>query len=265
VKQQEAKQKIQRQLDALKQLRVDDAGDGEFKHWLRNTELAIEYVFGKDTRHLKDLESISWSPMMFNMNNPGPAFRSAYLSGRDRAEGVLRSMLEEIDEYWGQFGTTSDSGGVDAISVIERICNRFHLVARQLRTRHGGRNTIEIEDEYDVQDLLHALLKIHFDDVRPEQWTPGYAGKSARVDFHLKAEEIVVEVKKTRKGLDEKEIGDQLIVDIARYQRSPYVGKLLCFIYDPEMRIGNPPSLEADLSGKHENIDVVVLVAPKGT
>jgi REase_DpnII-MboI len=265
MEQEEAKQKIQRQLDALRHLRVADASDGEFKHWKRNTELAIEYVFGRDTRHLNDLASISWTPMIYNAGNPDPAWQSAFRSARGRAEGVLRSMIEEVEEYWGQFGTAAGAGGADAIAVIERICNRFHLVARQLRSRHANRATLEVEDEYDVQDLLHALLKIHFDDVRPEQWTPGYAGKSARVDFHLKSQEIIVEVKKTRKGLDEKEIGDQLIIDISRYQRCPDCKKLVCFVYDPEMRIGNPPSLETDLSQRHDKIDVVVLVAPKGT
>lgn len=33
MEQAEAKQKIQRQLDALRQLRVADASDGEFKRW----------------------------------------------------------------------------------------------------------------------------------------------------------------------------------------------------------------------------------------
>ena len=57
----------------------------------------------------------------------------------------------------------------------------------------------EIKDEYDVQDLLNALLRLNFDDVRPEEYTPSYAGSSTRVDFLLKKEKIVIEVKKTRK------------------------------------------------------------------
>jgi glucan phosphorylase len=62
---------------------------------------------------------------------------------------------------------------------------RFHLVARQLRERHNERSTLQIEDEYDVQDLLHALLKINFEDVRAEEVCPSYAGGSSRVDFLL--------------------------------------------------------------------------------
>ncbi len=60
----------------------------------------------------------------------------------------------------------------------------FHLVANQLKTRHSNRESLVISDEYDVQDLLHALLHIYFDDIRPEEWTPNYAGGSSRVDFY---------------------------------------------------------------------------------
>ena len=81
---------------------------------------------------------------------------------------------------------------------LRRILVRFHRIVVQLRKRHGNRPTLDVADEYDTQDLLHALLKVFFEDVRPEEWTPSYAGKSSRVDFLLMLEEIVIEVKKTR-------------------------------------------------------------------
>ena len=109
----------------------------------------------------------------------------------------------------------------DPLECIRLLCDRFHSVCRQLRSRHAGRATLDVQDEYDVQDLLHALLSIHFLDIRPEEWTPSYAGRSARMDFLLKQEQVVVETKKTRSGLGSREIGDQLIEDIARDQPHP--------------------------------------------
>jgi len=44
---------------------------------------------------------------------------------------------------------------------------------------------LEIRDEYDVQNLLHAILKLHFEDIRPEEWAPSYAASSKRMDFLL--------------------------------------------------------------------------------
>ncbi len=75
---------------------------------------------------------------------------------------------------------------IEVIKTVENLFNKFHKITRQLRKRHGGRDTLDVNDEYDVQDLLHALLHIYFNDIRPEEWTPSYAGGSRRVDFLLK-------------------------------------------------------------------------------
>jgi hypothetical protein len=147
--------------------------------------------------------------------------------------------------------------------LIENLCSRFHTISRQLRSRRENRSTIEIEDEYDVQDLLHALLRIHFEDVRTEEWTPSYAGGSARMDFLLKSEQIVIEAKKTRKGLAARELGEQLIIDIEKYSKHPDCKSLICFVYDPEGRIANPRGVEIDLhSRSDERITVIVYIKP---
>jgi len=111
---------------------------------------------------------------------------------------------------------------------------------------------------------MHGLLKLHFTDVRPEEVTPSYAGTSSRTDFLLKQEQVVIEVKKTRKNLGQKEIADQLIIDKERYRSHPDCKTLVCFVYDPEGRCDNPTALENDLSDAQGNPKVVVMVAPKG-
>ncbi len=148
--------------------------------------------------------------------------------------------------------------------LIDKICSRFHLVAKQLRDRYDERPTLDVADEYDVQNLLHSLLCIFFDDIRPEEWTPSYAGKTSRMDFLLKKESTVIEVKKTRSGLGTKEIGTQLIDDIARYKKHPDCKYLICFVYDPEGHIANPRGLESDLSCQEGELTVTVLIVPKG-
>lgn len=75
-----------------------------------------------------------------------------------------------------QFGKNKTRSIVDSVQCIIKLCERFHLFCRQLGDRYNNRSTIEVEDEYDVQDLFHALLKIYFDDIRKEEWTPSYAG-----------------------------------------------------------------------------------------
>jgi hypothetical protein len=53
-----------------------------------------------------------------------------------------------------------------ALDKVTRLCRRFDVVARQLSRRHGSRPPFEIKDEHDVQDLMHALLLVEFEDVR---------------------------------------------------------------------------------------------------
>jgi hypothetical protein len=87
--------------------------------------------------------------------------------------------------------------------------------------------------------------------------------EETRIDFLLKKEGIAIEAKKTRKGLGKKELGDQLITDIAHYQKHPDCNTLFCFVYDPEERISNPVGFENDLTGKQGKLSVKVLVVPK--
>ena len=85
-----ARSKIDRQLTELQTVRSGSTSSTEFKKWRRNTELAIEYVFGKDTRHLADFTGINWTPQMYSMSNPGPAFTDAYARGIQSAQAVLQ-------------------------------------------------------------------------------------------------------------------------------------------------------------------------------
>ncbi|MFI5330949.1 MAG: hypothetical protein ACHQ2F_07925 [Desulfobaccales bacterium] len=169
-------------------------------------------------------------------------------------------MIEELKDYpQEELSKSQEKSAVDRIS---RICQRFHLIARQLRSRHEDRPTLDVQDEYDVQDLFHSLLHIHFDDIRPEEVTPSYAGKSSMMDFLLKNEQIVVEINKTRKGLAAKELGTQLIEDIERYKVHPDCDVLICFVYDPEGIISNPRGIENDLRRAEGDLKVEVLIRP---
>ncbi len=143
---------------------------------------------------------------------------------------------------------------MEYLEPIERIFTRFCKVARQLTHRHDGRETLRITDEYDVQDLLRALLSLYYDDVRPEEPTPSHAGSSLRSDFLIPEIEAVIEVKKTRPTMTDKTLSEELIVDIEKYQAHPICKKIYCFVYDPDMILHNPAAIKNDLEKKHEGL-----------
>jgi len=157
----------------------------------------------------------------------------------------------------------STAARADAVGLLRKIGNRFHAVARQLRLRHDGRPTLEVEDEYDAQDVVHALLCLEFDEIRRESWQPGYASGSTHTYFVVPRDGIVIEVKKTRQGLGAKEISAQLDHDIAFYWTHPDCQTLFCFVYDPEARVGDPYGLERKLTREVENQRVEVFISPK--
>lgn len=137
----------------------------------------------------------------------------------------------------------------EALAIIENICIRFNLVQRNLQVRYNGRATLTITDEYDVQDLFESLLKLYFDDVRREEYTPSQGGKSNRFDILLRQDKVGLEIKMTRKGLiKESQVADQIILDIPRYKTHPNCSYLICFVYDPEAYLNNPKGLEADIN-----------------
>lgn len=176
----------------------------------------------------------------------------------------------------GQATSTQDDGQIaarlvpakpDSVDeVILVVIQGLRRAMHPLTYRRKGAEQLRFANEYDVQDLLHALLRPWVQDVRPEEYTPSYAGKSTRMDFLLPAHELVIETKCVRDRQHAKGVGDELILDIAHYAAHPTCKKLWCVVYDPEHLFMNPESLK-DLEGKHKKgnrgIDVRVFVIHK--
>ncbi len=151
----------------------------------------------------------------------------------------------------------------DPVALVKVVCGRFHAVVRQLRLRGEHRATLQVEDEVDAQDLLHALLRVQFNDIDTDEWTPSYSSGALRTTLLLDESRLAVIVKKTRPGLTAKDLTDQLRVDAARYRFHGRCTTLLCFMYDPDGRIGNPQGFETSLTSVNDSFTVDVLVAPK--
>ena len=167
---------------------------------------------------------------------------------------IIEKIIQNIKEYIEKdYIVLEEEHIINIENIFDLIFSNFHKVVKNLRNRHDNRNTIDVNDEYDVQDLLFAILQMFFKDIRKEEWTPSYAGNSSRVDFLLKEEKTVIEVKKTRSTMKDKDLGEQLIIDIAKYKSHPDCKTLICFVYDPEGRIVNPNGIIKDLEKNNEN------------
>jgi hypothetical protein len=133
-----------------------------------------------------------------------------------------------------------------------------------LTHRRKGSVSLSFSTEYDVQDLLHALLRPWVRDIRPEEFTPSYAGSSTRMDFLLPVQRLVIELKFVRDRGHASKIGDELTIDIAHYSKHPDCDRLWCVVYDQDHSLLNAEGLKRDLEGprttKDGTVNVQVLV-----
>lgn len=251
---------INKQISQISDLKNQKSFSPEFKAWKRKTASLLEIVFGESSRQLKDFEDIHYHLSFMTDSTPDWEFEKRYQDGLDEASAILKSFMEELVEF--RVTDNDKTKDENVYLSVTNVLDKFHPVARQLRSRHGKRHTLDVQDEYDVQDLLHTLLKVKINDIRREEWTPSYGGGAARMDILLKESGIVIEVKMTRDKLRDRELGEQLIIDIAKYQKHPDCKKLICFVYDPGGLVGNPSGLQSDLSKDNDDFGVEVIIRP---
>lgn len=148
--------------------------------------------------------------------------------------------------------TNSTTGPLKPESIddlLTTILSGLRRAMHPLTHRRKGAQTLTFLTEYDVQDLLHALLRPWVADIRPEEFTPSYAGSRTRMDFLLPRYGAVIELKFVRDRNHARKVGDELIVDIEHYRRHPNCKSLWCTVFDPEHLLTNPDGLKRDLEG----------------
>ena len=160
--------------------------------------------------------------------------------------------------------TTAQPSSIEEL--LQRLLRGLPRAMHPLAYRRKDARSLLFESEYDIQDLLHSQLRPWVADIRPEEFTPSYAGSATRMDFLLPAHRLVIEVKRIRDKAHAARVGDELIVDIEHYHRHPDCARLWCAVYDPRMLVRNPAGMVSDLEDNRSTPDghfsVRVLVVP---
>lgn len=169
----------------------------------------------------------------------------------------------ELDSILAKFKPTPIQK--EPTQVLEYLFLSFHAVVKQLQLRQRNREPFGVDDEYDVQDLLHALLRMYFEDVRDEEYCPSYAGTKPRIDFFLRREKIAIEAKMASKTHRKKKIREELVLDKEYYKKKEGCSILYCLVYDPQEIITNPRGFEDDLYEYSEQFETRVFIVPRKT
>ena len=141
--------------------------------------------------------------------------------GTDRTNELLFSGIEE-------------STHVPDVDLVERLCKRLPQAARILATRsRKGKAGYEITDEYDVQDLLHALMRGYLKYSVQEDPLPKVAGaKSGRVDISVDDLGILIEIKYVHGPEDQKRLLEEYSEDLVLYAQWAHLRTLIYLIYN---------------------------------
>jgi signal transduction histidine kinase len=101
------------------------------------------------------------------------------------------------------------------ILLIERVCRRLPQAVRILTNRQRkGKASFAITDEYDVQDVLHGVLRAYLKYSVQEDPIPKSAGtKSARADISIQDLGLLIDVKYARGPDDQRRIFEEFSQD----------------------------------------------------
>jgi REase_DpnII-MboI len=137
-----------------------------------------------------------------------------------------------------------------AIDSVLAIIDAFPRSVAVLAHRYDHRTPFPVDDEYDVQDLLHALLVPVLPDCVREDPAAKIAGKSSKLDFTSKRHRLGIETKFVRDAKHAPKVREELLIDEATYHAHRFVDTVIAFVYDPRqaMPIHGDHVFETDLS-----------------
>ena len=254
-------------IDKLHELQADisrlsklhpKSNEGEFSRWKESVAFYILTALDNNENHPIYLRL---NKILSEGQNTVPAFRRQYLRPTELkgVESILENVISFLKDKNNNPASSSTNKQMD---ILTNIFQNFYRFAQQLQVRQKNAGPIIIEDEYALQDFVHAILCLHFDKVENEVWLPHYCGISSRIDFYLKEERIGIEVKYASENLKKSEIRKQLIEDKEQYIKSGYFDEIIFFIYNPKLLLKKPEAFN-DLAEQTNNCTVRVIVAPK--
>ena len=226
----------------------------------KNSEFSGEYYYGQEYEEWLT-RAIRFTEIHFSGDIDTKRFREIAVVANgfgDEKFYPLIGILKAFKDY------PPTPPKVDILPLLENICLNFNKFDVNIRRRHGNKETIKIEDEYDLQDALRSILRLFINDVRTEDYVPSYAGSNSRVDFLLPEYDIIIETKMTNSSLRDNEIGQQLTIDFNRYKQTKKCNHLICFVYDKAGNISNPSGLITDLVKLCDNdMRITVFISPQ--
>ena len=138
----EAIDQLQALLGRVPEIRNSGAGSPEFVKWKSDVSTAICYIFGELSYHLRDFNDVRYNLWMYTSDTPDHEFHAAYARGLGKAAALIKSMVDEIRNYWPDNEHAMSATDVQAEE--DRDAKKF--ISRRIFLVHGrdegAKNTV---------------------------------------------------------------------------------------------------------------------------
>lgn len=234
------------------------------KYFLSKIEPSLQTELSKEVLELNNNPLAVLIKTVFDVNSVKETELNTALQSITLGTDIdvqLQILLEDIERTLLQTKFVNKSADEMVRDVLNNFNNAIQKIISGRRLNHLN---FEIEDEYDVQDILYVILKSIFPNLRDEDPIPKVGGKSTKIDLILREEKILIEVKMIKaKDSNETHFIEQLKVDFESYHECKWLRKLFCFVYDPYKKtrdISNFNDLNGERTKGEHNFNVEVIV-----
>lgn len=160
----EAISRLRRQLTELAKVpgsRSDRSG--AFDRWQRAARVAVDHTFGAASKHSQEFSRINYHPTIVTHNTTETDRQDSFDRGLKRAQSLLESFIEEIEEYWPSAVSAEDNRA----ELDYDVCLSFAVEDRQYVELVGAALRLNgIRSFYDLHEdvrLWGKDLSQHFD------------------------------------------------------------------------------------------------------
>lgn len=178
--------------ERLKELHADAetatyawASSGKSTEWKQSVQSALRRIYGDNCEQLKAFNAVRYGPIMFSSGTPDSVFHAAFMSGIKSAKAIIRSAIQEFEDYELQSSSgitapgTSDADEMSALTrkvfvvhghdnqmkeAVARFLERFEFEAIILHEQASGGDTI-IEKFERNSAVSYAVVLLSPDDL----------------------------------------------------------------------------------------------------
>lgn len=145
---------------------------------------------------------------------------------------ILKSKIEDHKRKLTRDASQYKNWNIDVlVKVLKGISDSMGRITYPNK-RYSKRNNIyEINDEYDLQDLLWLVLKPIFPRLTDEDPISKIMGKASRADFYIPEIKSILELKHVKRESHAGEIPKQLDNDITWYGAHPEAERLFFYVF----------------------------------